>query len=472
MLSKIERAERHPSKSLAERADGLLKAGGELIQAWLEYEQEKQRLRKERAEKQVAELGLDTLTAVAAAPAAPMLGTAGDSLPEAETPPVLPGPPAGGADEVGTILIPCLNGDGRIVLMPVQRRALLLGGIGTTLAAGAHPWNGLGADSTRALEELRHDVTPSLSGGEAVTNVEEWHEIAAEYGQRYMRTAPADLMVSLSADIAALRTAIERAPGSHTAELRSAGAYLVAFMAMTTANVGDNAGARRWWWTARQAADAGGDPGTILWVRAREAIDSCYLDRQPQAIVRLAEETEAKAGKLTPSAGAHFLLDAKAQALSHMGRKDEAEATLARLGESFFSLAVTPRSHEESTLNYSEDCLRYVESMTYTHLRDFGKADAAQTAALTIHAGRRPRGTAEVELHRAQCLIGTGDVPGGLSHATAIVTALPVKHRVLGVRNLAVKTLNAVPRSEQNRPAVTEYRDTLSGVFGLGATAA
>jgi hypothetical protein len=221
------------------------------------------------------------------------------------------------------------------------------------------------------------------------------------------------MLVRLAADLHGLEEAMQANPGAAAQrDLRRAGAYLAAFMAMTTANLGYKQEARRWWRTARRAADAVGDANGALWIRGRETIDAWYANRPVPVILRLAEEAEARIEKTAPSAGMHELLSGKAQVLALVGQQEKAEAAMSQLRESFFSVATPLGMRRDSLFNYSEDCLRYVESLVYTCVQDFKRADAAQTAAVTLY-GAPPPETARVTdggRPRARSLMATTTV--------------------------------------------------------------
>jgi hypothetical protein len=72
---------------------------------------------------------------------------------------------------------------------------------------------GLGAaESAMALEGTRHGLNFALAERHASTDVEEWHEIALEYGHTYPITAPTELLKTLLVDLYGLQAAIGRYP--------------------------------------------------------------------------------------------------------------------------------------------------------------------------------------------------------------------------------------------------------------------
>jgi transcriptional regulator with XRE-family HTH domain len=339
----------------------------------------------------------------------------------------------------------------------MKRREFLL-----SLATSA----GLGAVGiSSALETMRHDVNLSLAEHHVTAEVEEWREIALEYGQTYPTTAPSELLQTLMVDLYGLRAAIGRYHDDVTQrELRRVGAVLSAFTAQTVANLGYLRDSRRWWRTARRAADESEDRYTMVWVRGREIVRAGYEHRPPTVILQLIEEAEARTGTTPPIGAMPELLGGKAQTLALLDQTaaDDAENTLIRLRESFDSLPPQARGVGDSVFTWGEERLRFTESMVYTYLGEFRKADIAQTAALALNPRDDLRSPAQIELQRALCLVSSGDVLQGVRHAHSIIRNLPDAHRVRPVDDLGHKVLRAVPAAERHRAEVRDYHECLS----------
>jgi len=71
------------------------------------------------------------------------------------------------------------------------------------------------------------------------------------------------------------------------------------------------------------------------------------------------------------------------------------------------------------------------------------------------------RQPAQLELHRAMCLVRSGDVTEGTRHAQAVITNLPAAHRIRPILDLGRTVLAAIPPPERDRTRVQEYRDWL-----------
>lgn len=76
---------------------------------------------------------------------------------------------------------------------------------------------GLGAaDAPAAIGAIRQELNQSLVEERAAADVDEWQEIALEYGGSYPVLAPAELIKSLTVDLLGLQLALRR----HTQTMR------------------------------------------------------------------------------------------------------------------------------------------------------------------------------------------------------------------------------------------------------------
>jgi hypothetical protein len=307
----------------------------------------------------------------------------------------------------------------------------------------------------------------SLSSRTGTTDVDEWREIAAEYGESYPATEPGILLQSLMVDLYGLQNAMQANTGNtDQCALRGVGAMLTAFTAQTIANLGHLRESRRWWRTARNAADDSQDPYTVLWIRGREIVRAGYEQRPLASILQLIDELEARLTDRPPASAMPEFLSGKAQTLALLGSSvsDEAEQTLNRLRNSFDTLPAHARSGN-SIHSWGEERLRFTESLTYTYLGNYRKADQAQTAALALYPADDLRSPAQIELQRAMCLVSSGDTLTGVRHAQDVITGLPLMHRIRPVADLGHKVLRAIPAQRHNDPAVSDYRHCLTATF-------
>ncbi|MGH3570116.1 MAG: hypothetical protein ACRDRH_29740, partial [Pseudonocardia sp.] len=75
------------------------------------------------------------------------------------------------------------------------------------------------------------------------------------------------------------------------------------------------------------------------------------------------------------------------------------------------------------------------------------------------------RAPAQIELQRALCLVRSGDPAQGAGHAQAIITGLPVMHRLRPVADLGLKVFSAIPMSERRRSWAVEYHECLESAL-------
>jgi len=340
----------------------------------------------------------------------------------------------------------------------MRRRAFLL---------NAAILGGLGASDVRtAMKAIRHEMDFSLSGQRAVADVDEWNEIALEYGETYVVTAPGELLNALMVDLLGLQTALHRYTNEATQrELLRVSAFLAGFTAQTIGNLGHPDDARRWWRTARQAVARSGDPYSALWVRGREIVHAID-DRPIAAVLRLIEDAERFADDARFEVAIEVLAG-KAQTLALAGRQREAEETLIQLRERFGSQPASSNGYSGSLLSWGEERLHNTESFAYSQLGDFDKAEAATTQGLALYeSSSNVRWPFGLEMNRACSLVRSGDIAEGLNHARVVIKGLPEAYCTQNVIDRGRKLLGAVPQTEQRRSSVREYRDWLNTAPG------
>ncbi len=340
-----------------------------------------------------------------------------------------------------------MTSTGEVVVVAIDRR-LFVAGAGLVVPAVG-------------TEASRQGLLRSLVG-DGWGNAEEWQAIVAEHHATYYTVTPAERFARLSADLAALGEAAGHERGeAGRGELRKAGAFLASLMSSTAADLGDLPGGARWARAARQAADASGDLHTRLFVRGREVAMGLYQRRPLVELLHTAEEGVAIGEAQGPPRTSAWprLLGATAQTLAMVGRRDD--ATLAHARDGFDAM---PDSLRDSSLSsYAEHNLRYSEGYVYTYAGEYGKADAAQAAALRLYPPEYHRGPAQVEVMRALCLVRVGDTAAGVAHARDTIGKLPPAHRVRAVIDLGRKVLDAVPAGERDRDGVREFEVYLGG---------
>jgi hypothetical protein len=334
----------------------------------------------------------------------------------------------------------------------MRRRAFLLNAV---LLAGAST-----TDPGTALEAARRSLHDAFPGGRDA-DIDEWNAIAWDYGETYAATPPADLLRTLLVDFAGLQEAFQRFQrGTDQSELYRVSALLAGFIAQTASNLGRLTESRRWWRTARYAADQAGDSFSPLWVRAREITHAMHRRPAGTVLSLIDEATPFEAG--APPEVALELLAGKVQTLAIAGREPDAENALTQLHERFS--ASTFVGYSGSLLAWGEERLRNTEIFTYSRLGNYKRLEGAQKAASALYKydPLNLRWPTANELHKAFCLARNGDAREGANHARIAIEELPPTQRAPYIYATAQEVLTAVPQSSRNLPAVREYREWLN----------
>jgi predicted Zn-dependent protease len=211
-----------------------------------------------------------------------------------------------------------------------------------------------------------------------------------------------------------------------------------------------------------RAADESGDAILRSHVRAKRAVYALYEPPSALLALELAEEAVG-AGKGGPCAGVASGHAIRAQALALLGRHDEARRALGDLDKAFAGLPESTVADRWSQWGWSEQRLHHAQSWVHSHAGRLGEAATAQDAALALYPASSSVGPAQVQLHRAMCVIAAGDPSEGARHTVHTLQALPQGFRdnVL-IRRTAVLALGAVPERARALPAVAEARELLA----------
>jgi tetratricopeptide (TPR) repeat protein len=324
----------------------------------------------------------------------------------------------------------------------MQRRALLQ----QALAAFAASTEGTAV----ALETIRDGLAYAVTGeASSDLGVDEWAEIAWEYGRSYLTTTPENLVADLAADVVDVQQLLCVTDEGGQRELSRVGAQMAAVMAMSLINLGQLRAARRWWRTARRAADISGDSFTRVWVRGEEAIRALYTYRSPQVAIDLADEALAIGARRYDG----MALAGKAQALAAMGRATEAKEVVRSIEASVEQMPGIVIDDEQTVYGWPERCLRHVESYVYSHIGETTAAGRAQQQALALYPPSERRSRALVQLHQAMCLVSEGHINDGTRHAESIISSLPSAQRTALIMEIGHQVLRAVPNNARGRPS-------------------
>jgi hypothetical protein len=360
---------------------------------------------------------LRTLAALPQAPAPPPAGDAGDDRP--------------------------LGWDGEWdYLDAVERRELLrLSALG--LLAGP---------SARTSGEMVRQMLERVLETAETYSREDWELACLDHMHAILTRPAAEVRQGLIADLAALQRQLTWASGDTAADLRRASAWLSALHGNVLTRMGDHDPARRWWATARHAADACGDIDMRVWVRGAEAAFSLYTSRPLQSAVMLATAARRIAGRRI-SPGLMCAMSAEAQALAALGHATQAERIL---GE----LAALCGQVDGTGYGWIDDSIWYVRSWVYAHL---GHAEAAASAREhVISSSPSYQNVANARLHEAIGLARQGGGEAGLACAAQVVNELEPAYRSHMILHTARRVLDAVPITQRGRPAAQDLRAALT----------
>jgi hypothetical protein len=244
-------------------------------------------------------------------------------------------------------------------------------------------------------------------------------------------------------------------------------AQLSVLTAVTIIATGAPQAGRRWWRTARRAAEQVGDAELEAFVVGERAILATYCGYNHEQVLDLADAAVGPSGRDLICTGAASAAAARAQALSVLGRQEEATQALDRFRFLLDRLPDQVTALSATWFGYPEYKLRHVESYVNTRLGRTREAARAQDAALAVYPAGKYRGMSQVELHRAACMIMDGFVHEGIAHATTTLQSLPAELRNDAlVHNVAQAALTAVPAQARVLAPVAEYRHMLTATTG------
>ncbi|WP_329109739.1 helix-turn-helix transcriptional regulator [Micromonospora sp. NBC_01699] len=312
----------------------------------------------------------------------------------------------------------------------------------------------------RALSALAVGTGPPLVGLEALRqglghavdgeDHDEWQQIALDYGRAYYLTPPDVLMEQVTADLAVLQAVMAESSSRQKTGLLRAAAQLSVIVAMTLTATGRLHMARRWWSTARRAADESRCVDTQVLARAWDVTNGCYDGRPLSQVIERSDEAIALAGNRA-SAGSAGLYAGRAQALALAGRHDEALTAVRQVAEITARLPSEITNDAASLWAWPEHRLRHTESYVATHTGNLADADAAQDRALVLYPECQARLRTQVSLHRASCLIQKGHVGEGLRFAADLLDELPVEQHNKLLYEVARHVMAVVPTAERRR---------------------
>lgn len=329
----------------------------------------------------------------------------------------------------------------------MQRRAVLRGL--TALAMGAPPLT--------ALEAVRQGISQAVDG-----DVDAWRQVVEDYGRAFYVTGPDEFLERLGADLTVLQTMIAARTSVRQRALIGVAAQLSVLVAMTLSATGRTQLASRWWSSARLHAEQSDDVAVRVFVGSWSVVSALYEGKPPASVLDQADGVVRLAANRADAAVAG-LLAGRAQALALAGRGAEAVRAIDAVRQVSDRVPTDLVGDAESLFGWPEHRLRHTESFVFTHVGEVPAALAAQDRALELYPAVQARLRAQVMLHRAQCLLGSGDVAGGLGLAAQVIDGLPHRHHNEVLYKVVAQVIAAIPERERRRNDALALYDRVPG---------
>ena len=367
-------------------------------------------------------------------------------------------PPQRLTERLDEVLVP----DGRLADLAVARPHLP----GDDGDVDRRSFLGLGLGGSAALaveaERLRLRLDAALHAPATSSDVDEWEHAAWDYACIVNYVPPEQIASDILMDLHEINNRLIDCPERLRPRLMRVCGQFAAMTAVVLLGVGDPGSARRYWRTAIRAADQSGDPDLRSLLRGRRAFWAAKDERSMNAVLVLADEAVAAAAG-RPCAGLAYGYVVRARALARLGRHAEAQDALEDLSDVFARLPESTTRDRVSQWGWSERRLRGAQSEVYSLAGAEREAFDAQDAVHGLCPPFSYQDPAQVELHRATCLIVKGDPGEGARHAVRILQALPEVHRRdVVVRGAAELALSRVPDQAHRMPDVVAARELLA----------
>src|SRR5437899_8553616 len=208
-------------------------------------------------------------------------------------------------------------------------------------------------------------------------------------------------------------------------------------MAYTLAGLGHARTSWRWWRVARDYAASSSDPEARLWVSGRQIIAGLYERQPPEQLLALADDAVSLAATTIPGIGTGSVLIGRAQVLAVLGHDAQARQAIGQVHAILDRLPERVRTDTDSLYGWPEHRLRHGESFVYSYLGDTKRAAPAQDRALALYPPHLVRERTQIQLHRAMCLVRSGDPLAGARHAHEALTKLATDQHTEVVREVA-----------------------------------
>jgi hypothetical protein len=314
----------------------------------------------------------------------------------------------------------------------------------------------------KALETVRHTIDNTHGS----PRIEDWDEIAWEYGCA-LKTRPVEKVIpDLALDVLELEKIYSATTSDRTAWARVT-AQMTMLLARGLGFAGHARESRHWWIMARNAAERSGDSHLLALCLAWEGLQGLF-ERRPLPVLLTRAEQALQATKGTPCAGTVEALIVQAQARSLLGNDKGARESLQQQKRAFKQLPTRVVSDGSSVFGWPETRLLHTASWVATY-GDHHDAAKVQQEALDAYPAGDVRAITQIRLHQAMSAVADGGSLDGLDLAKKAVTSLPEEHRTSFIRFNVVEVARAVPSTPETRAVVQilDSRRELMALTGL-----
>jgi transcriptional regulator with XRE-family HTH domain len=310
---------------------------------------------------------------------------------------------------------------------------------------------GLGLISGPALsdaEALRQLIEKAIGTAES-SSVEDWEAACLEHQYAAHTHPPAQVREQLVSDIAALQWSLAHARPEHRADLQRSMAWLSRLHAGILTDLGEFGQARRWWATARRAADASGDLDMRVRVRGKEAVLGLYAHRPLESVISLSRKAQHLAGGMT-STSVLQALAGEVQALALTGRDQEAQKSLKHL------LTLADKIGDRREFGWHPDSTWFVASWVHSFGGSAKAAEKAREEAFKRLPGYH--NDTNLRLHRSITIAREGGHTEALRQATEVVSNLAPAYRSQLIMHTARQVQEYIPPAQRKGSAFDDYR--------------
>jgi hypothetical protein len=248
--------------------------------------------------------------------------------------------------------------------------------------------------------------------------IDEWSRAVDGYGRRYLIEGSARLRVDLAGDLNLIQGRLDTPAAIEQA------AHLAVWYALSIADLDQ---AKTWYRLANALADQAG-PSISAYIAGRTAIALAYDAADPSIADILAQKAVTRSRPRTPAR--LFGLTAAAHIQAIRGSHAEAARAMVEVERVFHQ---SPEPNPRSDRGVPAWRHYTFASMLWGRLGDLAKAEEARAVADSVRPPEFARFAAHTDMHTALALARSGDRTAAITHADAVLGALPADQQFLSL---------------------------------------